>query len=59
MKRITLDKIRRSLETMTHEVVVPAEVAARARRSVERMLALSPLPSPVTRAPVAAVPARS
>jgi quinolinate synthase len=41
MKRITLDKIRRSLETMTTEVVVPADVAARARRSVEAMLRLS------------------
>jgi quinolinate synthase len=38
MKRITLPKIRRALETMTHEVSVPATVAARARRAVERML---------------------
>jgi quinolinate synthase len=38
MKRITLDKIRHSLETMTHEVVVPEEVAERARRAVDRML---------------------
>jgi quinolinate synthase len=38
MKRITLDNIRRSLETMTHEVVVDPEVADRARRAVERML---------------------
>ncbi|MEM9134623.1 MAG: quinolinate synthase NadA [Actinomycetota bacterium] len=41
MKRITLDKIRRSLETMTHEVVVPLDVAERARRSVDAMLALN------------------
>jgi quinolinate synthase len=40
MKRITLPKIRRSLETMTHEVTVPAEVAGRARRAVERMVAV-------------------
>jgi quinolinate synthase len=38
MKRITLDNIRRSLETMTHEVVVDPEVADRARQAVERML---------------------
>src|SRR5580704_15526197 len=39
MKRITLPKIRRALETMSHEVTVPPEIADRARRSVERMLA--------------------
>jgi quinolinate synthase len=38
MKRITLAKIRRSLETMTHEVTVEPAVAERARRAVERML---------------------
>jgi quinolinate synthase len=38
MNRITLPKILRSLQTMTHEVEVEAGVAARARRSVERML---------------------
>src|SRR5215469_16864926 len=41
MKRITLPKIRRSLETMTHEVTVDAAIADRARRTVERMLALA------------------
>ncbi len=41
MKRITLPKIRRALETMTHEVRVAPEIAARARRAVERMLALA------------------
>ncbi|HEV2302130.1 MAG TPA: quinolinate synthase NadA [Stellaceae bacterium] len=40
MKRITLPKIRRTLETMTHEVVVDPMVAERARAAVERMLAL-------------------
>ena len=40
MKRITLPKIRRALETMSHEVTVPPEIADRARRSVERMLAV-------------------
>ncbi|MBB5518298.1 quinolinate synthase NadA [Amphiplicatus metriothermophilus] len=40
MKRITLQGILRSLETMTHEVTVDPEVAARARRAIERMIAL-------------------
>jgi quinolinate synthase len=40
MKRITLPKIRQSLETMTHEVTVDAGIAERARHTVERMLAL-------------------
>jgi len=40
MKRITLPKIRRSLETMSFEVDVPAHVADRARRAVERMVAI-------------------
>jgi quinolinate synthase len=39
MKRITLPKIRRALETMAHEVTVAPEIAERARLSVERMLA--------------------
>jgi len=40
MKRITLPKIRRALETMQHEVTIDPMLADRARRSVERMLAL-------------------
>jgi quinolinate synthase len=40
MKRITLPKILDSLLTMTHEVVVDPAIAARARRSVERMINL-------------------
>ena len=40
MKRITLPAIRRALETMTNEVTIAPELAARARRSVERMTAL-------------------
>src|SRR5438270_4851953 len=39
MKRITLPKIRRALETMSHEVTVAPEIVDRARLSVERMLA--------------------
>ena len=40
MKRITLPKIRRALETMTTAVTVPDETAGRARRAVERMIAI-------------------
>ena len=40
MKRITLPKILRSLETMSVEVTVDPAIAARARASVERMLAV-------------------
>jgi len=40
MKRIDLGNIRRALETMTHRVEVDADVAARARLAVERMLAV-------------------
>jgi quinolinate synthase len=40
MKRITLPKIRRALEEMRFEVTVAPEVAAGARRAVERMLAI-------------------
>ncbi len=38
MKRNTLAKIRRTLETLTHEVTIDPAVAAPARRAVERML---------------------
>lgn len=38
MKRNTLAKIRRSLETMTHEIAVDTGVADRARRAIDRML---------------------
>ena len=40
MKRITLPKIRRSLETMSHEVTIDPALAVRARMAVERMLAV-------------------
>ncbi|MDR3536348.1 MAG: quinolinate synthase NadA [Acetobacteraceae bacterium] len=40
MKRITLPNIRRALETMTNEVTIDPALAERARRSVERMLAV-------------------
>lgn len=50
MKVTTLPKIVRSLERMEHRITVPADVAARARRAIERMVAiggqtpLSPVP---------------
>ena len=40
MKRITLPKIRRALETMRPEVTIDPAVAGRARQAVERMLAV-------------------
>ena len=38
MKRITLPKILRSLQTLEHAIEVEPQVAERARRAVERML---------------------
>jgi quinolinate synthase len=38
MKRITLDNIKRSLETMSYQVEIPEDVAERARLAVSRML---------------------
>ena len=38
MKQITLPKIRRTLETMQHEVTIDPAMAQPARRAVERML---------------------
>jgi quinolinate synthase len=40
MKRNSLAKIRRALETMTHEVTIDPAVADRARLAVDRMLAV-------------------
>jgi quinolinate synthase len=40
MKRITLKNIRQALETNEHEVTIDPAIAERARRSVERMLAI-------------------
>lgn len=38
MKRITLRKVRRCLENLTPEVIVPPQVIERARASIDRML---------------------
>jgi quinolinate synthase len=40
MKKITLDKILKSLETMTPEVKVPEDIRIKARGAVDRMLAM-------------------
>ena len=40
MKRITLENIYDALRLLRHEVVVPEDVAARARVAIERMLSL-------------------
>ena len=40
MKRITLPKILRALQSLEHRVEIAPEVAVRARRAVERMLAV-------------------
>ncbi len=41
MKMITLPKLRDALRDLVHEVRVPAEIAARARVPIERMIAIS------------------
>jgi quinolinate synthase len=40
MKTITLDKVIRSLETLTPRIEVPAEIARKAKRAIDRMLEL-------------------
>jgi quinolinate synthase len=41
MKRTTLEKVLRSLETLATEITVPEEIRARACRAVEKMLTLT------------------
>lgn len=54
MKVTTLPKVLNSLERMQHRITVPADVAARARRAIERMVAIGPAPAvhPATLSPV-------
>ena len=40
MKMITLENLRDSLRDLQYEVTVPEDTAARARRAIERMLAI-------------------
>jgi len=42
MKLNTLEKMVWSLEDMVYEVTVPEPIAGRARRAIERMLAVLP-----------------
>jgi quinolinate synthase len=46
MKLTTLPKLLHSLETMTHHVVVPDDVASRARLAIERMVAIGGTSAP-------------
>jgi quinolinate synthase len=41
MKTITLDRVIRSLETMSPQITVPAEIARNAKRAIDRMLELA------------------
>ncbi len=41
MKLTTLEKVRWSLQDMKHQITVPAGIARRALKSIEKMLALS------------------
>ena len=41
MKTITLDRVIRSLETMTPQIRVPEPIASRAKRAIDRMLELA------------------
>jgi quinolinate synthase len=41
MKTITLDKVIRSLETLTPQVHVPLDIARKAKRAIDRMLELA------------------
>jgi quinolinate synthase len=41
MKKTTLEKVLWSLEDMSHKIVVPEEIAAKARRCIEAMLNVS------------------
>ena len=41
MKKITLEKLRDCLAGMKEEVVVPEEIAVKAKRAIDAMLALS------------------
>jgi quinolinate synthase len=45
MKVITLEAIYDALLNMQHEVLVPPDVAARAKKAVDAMLALPPAPA--------------
>jgi quinolinate synthase len=41
MKKITLEKVLRSLEEEVHQVTVTPEIAAKARGAIDRMVAIT------------------
>ena len=43
MKMITIEKVLRSLREEVYEVKVPSEIAVKARKSIDRMLEISPI----------------
>ncbi|MDX2183445.1 MAG: quinolinate synthase NadA [Gemmatimonadaceae bacterium] len=45
MKVTTLPKVKHALETLTHRITVPDDVAARARTAIERMVAIGGTPT--------------
>jgi quinolinate synthase len=49
MKTITLPNVREALKLDRYHVTVPADVAARARGALDRMVALGPKSAGVTR----------
>lgn len=51
MKVTTLPKVLHALETLTHRITVPDDVAARARTAIERMVAIGGAPQPKTADP--------
>jgi quinolinate synthase len=40
MKRVTIDDVERSLNTMEHRITVPEDIRRKAHRALERMLAI-------------------
>lgn len=51
MKVTTLPKVLHALETLTHRITVPADVADRARAAIARMVAIGGTPQPKTADP--------
>jgi quinolinate synthase len=49
MKRITLDKVLWSLEDMHYKITVPADIAAKAKKALDRMVAILPASPDVSR----------
>jgi quinolinate synthase len=43
MKMITLEKVLWSLEDMQHEIVVPKEIATKAKTAIDRMVEILPV----------------